>query len=279
MMITCLAIQLALAAALSNDEPAAERVIELPARAKGARGGSAFAASIRDLDPREREERIVAEVEAGNVPESFRRFVPIRLRKGNLAGVVYVARDYVAVGSDDDRFLAPMTPYSAQRIADQLGCVLPSTRIVDAIYDQAEVKLKPEPIPPSPAMITVPVFIDHNRKVFAQREGKDLQALTAGHKKDIVITNKLVATPNRVAIYGWHKPDGKPIQPLYAGHTASWADYSHGVRLVFGEMIAQGERKTLAEVLADPKLCALVSDEGPIRRARYDIKEFPLDRK
>jgi len=35
-----------------------------------------------------------------------------------------------------------------------------------------------------------------------------------------------------VAIYGWHKLDGKPIQPLYTGHVDWYVDYSHGIRLV-----------------------------------------------
>ncbi len=38
--------------------------------------------------------------------------------------------------------------------------------------------------------------------------------LIAGHKKDVVITNRLLTMPKRVAIYGWHRPNGSPIQPL-----------------------------------------------------------------
>ena len=60
-----------------------------------------------------------------------------------------------------------------------------------------------------------------------------------------------VEAPGKVAIYGWHKPDGKPIQPLYTGHTASWVDYSHGIRLVSRRMTVNGEAKTIDEVLAD----------------------------
>ena len=33
-----------------------------------------------------------------------------------------------------------------------------------------------------------------------------------------MIANRVFRTRGKVAIYGWHKPDGKPIQPLYTGH-------------------------------------------------------------
>ncbi|MEQ1808096.1 MAG: ABC transporter substrate binding protein, partial [Burkholderiaceae bacterium] len=38
--------------------------------------------------------------------------------------------------------------------------------------------------------------------------------LTAGHQKDVVISNQLTQHPDRVAIYGWHRTNGIAIQPL-----------------------------------------------------------------
>jgi hypothetical protein len=94
-------------------------------------------------------------------------------------------------------------------------------------------------------------------------------ALVAGHKKDVVISARLAGTTNKVAIYGWHRTNGVPIQPLYTGHAADWVDYSHGIRLVQQRMTVNGEPKTVAEVLADPKLAGLISDEGVIIHLRY----------
>ena len=82
-------------------------------------------------------------------------------------------------------------------------------------------------------------------------------ALVAGDKKDVVIANKVFATPGKVAIYGWHKPDGKPSQPLYTGHADSWVDYSHGIRLVSRWLLVNGVATTIDEVLADPHRRAL----------------------
>ena len=77
----------------------------------------------------------------------------------------FVKPDYLSLGTDEDFFRAPMTPGTAQRIADNLDCVLPTSKMVDAIYSAAAIKLVPLPIPPSPAMTTVPIFALHNEMV------------------------------------------------------------------------------------------------------------------
>ena len=251
--------------------------LDLPPRSPTALRGTEFARSIAALPLKQREEKILAEVMAGNVPPFLRTFVPVTVTTGTLTATYDVAPDYLAIGSDDDYFLTPLTPYTAQIIADRLGCSLPTRKMVDDIYASATVKLTPAPIPPSPAMTTVPVFLRHNEMVHAQRSGKSPGGLVAGHKKDVVIANKLFMTPGRVAIYGWHKADGKPIQPLYTGHPASWADYSHGIRLVRRQMTVNGEAKTLDDVLADPRLAPLASDEGVMLQSRYDLKRFPTE--
>ena len=84
------------------------------------------------------------------------------------SGTYYVTPDYLAVGSDDDYFLAPISPYTAQRIAEALHCTLPTPKMVNQIFFAAEVKLAPAPIPPSAAMTAVPVFRQHNDLVRAQ---------------------------------------------------------------------------------------------------------------
>jgi hypothetical protein len=168
-----------------------------------------------------------------------------------------------------------MTPTLAQRIANKLQCNLPTKKMVDGIYATAAVKLRPQPIPPSGAMITVPVFKQHNDSVWQLRKeqlsGHPLGALVGGHKKDVVVTNKINnPTPTgKVAIYGWHQLNGVPIQPLYTGHGDTYADYSHGIRLVQLAMKVDGVDKTVTEVLNDPNLAGLLSDEGLIPIARY----------
>jgi hypothetical protein len=247
--------------------------LDLPPRQLAAPGGAAFSRSIADLPLERREEKILAEVMAGNVPPFLRKFVPMSVSAGTVKASYFVAPDYLSVGSDDDFFLTPLTPLMAQAIADRLDCVLPTPKMVDDIYAGATVKLKPAPIPPSPAMTTVAVFLHHSELVRAARADNPLGVLVAGHKKDVVIANKVFKTPGKVAIYGWHKPDGKPIQPLYTGHAASWVDYSHGIRLVSRRMIVDGQATTIEKVLADQKLAALLSNDGVMLQTRYQRPE------
>ena len=119
------------------------QTLELPPRQPAAQNGTAFARSIADLALAKREERIVAEVLAGNVPPFLRQLVPVHVSAGNVKASFFVAPDYLAIGSDDDYFLAPLTPLAAQAIADRLDCVLPTPKMVDDIYESATVKLAP----------------------------------------------------------------------------------------------------------------------------------------
>lgn len=243
--------------------------VGLPPRPADAMSGSAFAADIANLPREAREAAVRTEIERGNVPSWWRRFVDVPVGEA----VIAVSPDYLAVGSDDDWLLTPLTPGVAQAIADRLDCVLPTARMVDAIYAAAPLKLTPAPIPPSPAMTTAAVFAQHNATVVEQRRAA-LAAhppgtLVAGHKKDVVVSLQLATKPGKVAIYGWHRTDGTLIQPLYLGHTAVWVDYSHGVRLVRRAMTCQGAPTTIDAVLADPARCAWLSHEGPVIDGRY----------
>ncbi len=257
------------------------QTLDVPPRPANAPTGSAFAATIWSLPRTEREDSIYAQIVSGNVPNFMRTLVPITstaiINGKSHTATYYVIPDYCAVGSNDDYFLMPMTPTLAQRVANALHCNLPTKKMVDQIYSAAVVKLSPWPIPPTDTMITVPVFYTHNLMVKSQRDSQitahPLGALVGGDKKDVVITNKINnPTPTgRVAIYGWHQLNGIPIQPLYTGHFDFYADYSHGIRLVQMAMNIDSTPTTITNVLADPALSILLSDEGTIPFAKYPV--------
>ena len=102
--------------------------------------------------------------------------------------------------------------------------------MVDAIYKASAVKLAP--VPMYAFRDSTITMWQHHLIIEGQRKSKE--GLISGIKKDVVLSNKVAenARPNRVAIYGWHKLDGKPIQPVYAGHVNWYVDYSHGIRLI-----------------------------------------------
>ena len=89
-------------------------------------------------------------------------------------------------------------------------------------------------------------------------------------KQDIVITNRLTE-PDKLFIYGWHYPDGTPIQPLSGAHNAEYVDYSHGVRLVNKELMVDGKLYDVKTILQDANLYKLLSDEsGIMMKTEYD---------
>lgn len=261
------------------------QVLSLKSKRANALSGSEFATSIADstFTLAHRENLIFSEIKKGNVPDFLRKLTAVTDSAkidGKIYSITYyVLPDYLAIGSNKDFFYVPMTPILAQKIAELVKCSLPTKRIVDAVYKAAEVKLEPQPIPPTASMTIVPVFMAHNSIVQKQLSTylaeHALSALTAGHKKDIVISNKIYGqSSNRVVIYGWHQLDGKAIQPLYNKHSNTWADYSHGVRLVQQKVWLNGKKTSLAKVLADPKLNVLLSDEGVILKPFYPITNY-----
>lgn len=240
--------------------------------------GSDLVAELADLPLCDREERIRAHVDRGGaVPPFLTRFVPVRLT-ATIGGrvrtaTVHVAPDYFGLGIDADWLRLPITPQLAQHVADAHGCVLPTPRVVDAIWAQASTRVEPRPFHPRDHdILSLRLFAAHHRVIETQRGDTPPGALLAGHKKDVVLSALLRDWPNRVVIYGWHRLDGRPIQPRWKGHTTGHVDYSHGIRLVRRAMDVDGAATTVDTVLADPELCVLLSDEGPIAPARYPTR-------
>jgi len=223
----------------------------------------------------EREQAVMAELRRGNLPEFLRELQPVRLSVTNGAGetiaaTIFVMPDYLAIGSNRDFLYIPMGLDSAIDLAAGLGCILPTPRMVDAIYEQSACRLRPQPLPPGPHMRSTAYYWRHSDMIRRQCRalGLPLGTFVSGHKKDLVLTNRLSRCHGRVAIYGWHRCPGSPIQPLSTIHGARYADYSHGVRLVSTIVLIDGEGRSIYEVLEDPRLAPVLSDEGAIRDVR-----------
>jgi hypothetical protein len=255
------------------DGAADDACLGLPPRPEGAVTGSQFLEETRTRGRPEREEAIFAEIARGNIPSFLRRFRRVALSatgadKAAHAAIALVTPDYLAIGSDEDFLRIPMSSLTAQRIADSCGCILPTRRLVDAIYGQAALTLRPQPLRAGPQMMSNAYYATHQQAIENQRGGRGLGQLTAGHKKDVVISNRLRVRPDRVAIYGWHLAKRKPIQPLSTVHENTYADYSHGLRLVRSIVTVDGAPASAADVLGDAALSSLLSDEGPIESPR-----------
>jgi hypothetical protein len=233
--------------------------LTLPVRPRAAITGSELYKQIGSLTWNEREPIIEKEILAGNVPAFLKKFVRINTSivdstsGKTIRAYYFVSPDYLSVGSNKDWARVPLTPMTAQRIADSLQCFLPTRKIVNDIYQQAAVKL--EPVPLFALRDSAITFWHHHLIIEGQRENR--KGLIAGIKKDVLMNKQ----PGRVAIYGWHKTDGKPIQPLYTGHINWYVDYSHGIRLVYKKINVNGRWMNYDEVLNHPAYKKLLSDE------------------
>lgn len=242
----------------------------IPPRLSKALTGSEFAKSISTMDSRRREQAILNQITEGNIPAFLRKLVPIELKNERLTATIFVAPEYLAIGSDSDFLRIPMNLETATAVLDRLGFVLPTKKMVDAIYRQSSFHFVPEPLPAGPQMTSTMYYQKHNEMIQRQARSRGIPAgpLVSGDKKDVVISNRLATNQGRIAIYGWHRPTGLPIQPLSTVHGACYADYSHGIRLVSATALVNGKLVPVSDVLQDALLARVLSDEGAIRDVR-----------
>jgi hypothetical protein len=227
--------------------------------------GAAFYKQAAAMKWAARDSFAVKEILAGNIPDFLKKFTSINvsitdsLTGKTIKATYYVSPDYLSIGNDQDWARINITPLAAQKIADSFHCFLPTRKMVDDIYKAAKVKL--EPVPMYAFRDSTPTMWHHHLIVEGQRKGR--KGLIAGIQKDVVISGKISRDPkaDRVAIYGWHKLDGKPIQPLYTGHIYWWVDYSQCIRLVYRKIKVNGKWMDYIDVLTDPHLQKLLCDE------------------
>ncbi len=129
-------------------------------------------------------------------------------------------------------YVAPIGIGQAAAYAQQMGCELPTPKLVDAIWQAADLKLEPRPRRHNGTvaqMASAEVYQDQALRIEAQIGGRSLGvdfSLLAGCFKDVVQQN------GKIGLYGWHNLNGVVIQPFFSGHAPEWIDYSQGLRLV-----------------------------------------------
>jgi hypothetical protein len=238
--------------------------------------GNQFYKSVFAATENERESSARNEILNGNIPQFLRKMIKIKTSittdDGKIIHAFYfVTPDYLSIGSDEDFARIPLTPITAQQIADSLHCFLPTRKIVNDIYKAAKIKL--EPVPMYAFRDSAVTMYQHNLIIEGQRKLR--KGLISGIKKDVIITERLTRSskPNRVAIYGWHQLDGIPIQPLYTGHVNWYVDYSHGIRLIYRTIYVNKKPMDYIDVLKDKTLRRLLCDEDFCDCYRYDTTE------
>jgi hypothetical protein len=225
-------------------------------------------AKVKGLTGVEREKAILKEIEAGNVPDFLRhpKEITVTDKLGNKA-VMKVMPDYLAIGTNEDFVRVPVTPLLAKTIAEKYGLALPTKKVVDDIYKNADIKLTGQGLvhdmSDTKYMDGNGFYLKHDQKIHDQLLGKTQDALVAGQKKDIIVSKYLQGHPDRLDFYGLFDKDGHAIQGAHGGpHENTYVDYSHGARFICQNMVVNGRPMTYDQVLKDPRLAGLLSDEG-----------------
>lgn len=243
--------------------------------------GSEFAKKVILLKGELRDEAVLEQVMFGNIPQFMRTLCPVSLSGVTLGGslrsaTIWVTPDYVCVGSDEDYVRFPLNPLTASRLGDAVSGFLPTRRIVNAIFEQAEVQLLAKPKAAGNQMRSTQYVLEHSQAIQTQLEGARPGALVAGHKKDVVLCRALFDGhhDDRVAIYGWAQAIEDKKWKVWQGlnalsHDNKYEDYSHGIRLVASALMVNGDPHNYEEVITDPGLASIISDEGALKAARY----------
>lgn len=257
--------------------------------------GAEFYSMMPKGTPPQRDQAIIDAMQEGDVAIEWSEVVSEDAQGNRL--VVPVMRRALAVGPEDDRLIVSMTFDGAQRVADLIDARMLTSKVADMIYAQADHRL---------GVLAHPAWVTDGSMGSAERmrEQSDLirskseamGGLVANEGKQWIVTARNWLPPAGTGVekpagqlgsrhnganFGWHmqgatskSPGGAPvIQSIGLAHDRGHVDYSQLVQLMaaFGDL--NGEMMSLDEIVSDPALAHLISDEGPLPELRHpDLK-------
>jgi len=222
------------------------------------------------------EELVYQQFRTGNVPDFMRpeNFIPITVERTidgrRIQATIRVCPDYLAIGSNDDYVLMPLSAGIAQRIASRYNLALPTQMLVDVLDDEAKRSGGYLPFYAAPQLaerVTNPhtgrpviegeagrrwnfqayghyegrwmlsgEFVDEQNRRVSEARGRagNPQGIRSGHKKDVIYDplNFFVAKEGGQPVVIYHRG----IQGLSNWHNVSYLDYSHGIRFIDGNV-------------------------------------------
>lgn len=246
-------------------------------------GASASAAAYQRI--------VLEEVLAGRHRAAW---APIRVTRGPRTLVVDVLSRPLAIGTATEPVYVMASATLQQLIGDALDALLPTSLVLDEIHRQATGRIPPIThgdwvadrtmgLPPRLAEQSeilrgkldaqpYPTLLSDGWKTWALAKGMSAGKILEGSEQAF---NHGLYTPSAtsVTLGGEHA-----IQVLGGAHGRFEIDYSQVVILMRGECTVDGTAMRTANVLQDPELAPLLSDEGPLKvtrqPGRYDRTTF-----
>lgn len=219
----------------------------------------------------EREKQIMAAVAAGMVDHHW---WPLELSRAGRTCKILVSRRALALSQGGQRLVVSLSYNAQQGVASMLGARMLTSRISDEIWKQASTRLTPitRPWSQDGTMAKTSRMREQSAAVDAAVAGAS--GLVANEGKDWVITKRFWSEPakrHNSANFGWYgagsskSPGGlQVIQSIGLAHDRQHVDYSQLCRFVRTEVLVDGAATSYRDVLTDPELAPLLSDEGPL---------------
>ena len=176
-----------------------------------------------------------------------------------------------------------MSATTSQLIADHLGCLLPTSRIVDLSWEACLPQLKPVLMTPDAHMSDTSVMREYSERVDKQIAGRKGLARCVG--KDWIVHRYIQQMPGRAVNYGFHDTKAPYIshsglhmwQTVGTRHDYAHSDYSQVLTLVRSDMLVDGQSMRTVDVMRHADFGWLVSDDGAMGITRYpvgDVKDM-----
>ncbi len=282
-----------------KDEEETSGQKDLPDRPRNAPTGTQLFESWglnRDVNsfPDELADKIIAEIEKGNVPDSVRNMSTISMRGTNGVKISFrTSNGYLAVGSNEDNIRVPLSGPMAKRIADHFGWALPTADMAMETDRKANLQLVVGGEQDISRMADLEWSVRHNKKAKqkldkylsdynekARQENRptitaaDLsKMLIRGEKKNIFIGRGATKNNGGVGIGGLLDGRGNPIQPYQYPHageidinkrSGGHCDYSQDIARIdqtieIAETDGTVKRMRLYDALRNPRYAAVLN--------------------
>lgn len=182
----------------------------------------------------------------------------------------------------------PVTANEMQQVADLLGSMMLTPKVLDLVWQQAPRQFDPVINVSGQIVAMCDIHVVHQaieQKIAA--EGGDPRSIVASVGKYWVLSNRIVTTPKfgkqTACNYGWHSSGGqypavtkglKVWQAEGTQHNDLHMDPSQVIRLMYqwAWLLRAGshvwEQVHLHDIAADPDLCGLINHDGVLKVLR-----------
>ena len=251
--------------------------------------GHALMESLRPAKLVDREAALLKAVDEYDLPPL--NFAPLTSTNHAHTATIMVMADSLMIGTENSVRI-PASATLCQQIADRLGLMMPTSRVFDLLWRQGS-QLEPalQPADPnerhkqkldgppyySPSMGDIGASLKYHDDT-----DKEIAALTQpngplfAHGKVWLLTNAYAQHPGKAINYGYASKRApytstsgiRMWQTPGSAHDCAHSDHSQIVRLFDPRIVVDGQQMDARDVLVNPELAPLLSDEGVLKYLR-----------